>query len=397
MSSAELPTVELEYHDVDSFEHAAQPPEPPGSPRAEDVAIKQQRVSEFLEDEGYDAVLLSRQDSFAWFTAGGDNGSGTASELGSVSLFITADQRCVLANNVESGRTFEEEIAGLGFQLKEARWDEPPDRLIEDICRGRKVASDTGICGTTNELEKLRRLRINLTELERQRYRELGRAVSHAIEATCRNAHPGETEHEVAGELSHRLIRHGISPVTILVAGEERADQFRLAPHKAQPIRRRVTVSVAARRHGLCASATRTVCFGEVDHDFALKHNISVMVDATCIFFSQPNELSAEVLRRAKRIYEKSGVAHEWVFAPQGGVTGFSPCELLIVPTSQFRFRAGMAVAWSPSVGPARCGDTILLHENGFEILTPTQQWPSVVVSVKGYEVERPGVLVLEV
>jgi hypothetical protein len=55
-----------------------------------------------------------------------------------------------------------------------------------------------------------------------------------------------------------------------------------------------------------------------------------------------------------------------------------------------------MAVHWSPSVGSARSGDTVLLHENGFEILTPTQQWPSLVVSVKGYEVERPGVLVLE-
>jgi hypothetical protein len=56
-----------------------------------------------------------------------------------------------------------------------------------------------------------------------------------------------------------------------------------------------------------------------------------------------------------------------------------------------------MALAWTPSIGPARCGDTVLLYENGFEILTPTQQWPNVIISVKGYEVERPGVLVLEV
>jgi Xaa-Pro dipeptidase len=396
LSSAELPTVELDVRNVEGF---SQPPqvEPPGSPRSEDVAIKQQRVAEFLEDEGYDALLLTRQDSFAWFTAGGDSGAGTASEFAQVSLFITHDQRCVLASNTESGRIFEEEVAGLGFQLKESRWDEPRDRLIEDICRGRKVASDTGVCGTTNELEKLRRLRITLTELERQRYRELGRAIAHAVEATCRNVRPGETEHEVAGELSHRLIRHGITPLTMFVAGEERGEQFRLAPHKAQPIRRRLTISVSARRHGLCVSTTRTMCFNEVDREFMARYNTCSMIDATCIFFSQPGEVAAEVLRRARRIYEKSGVAHEWVLAPQGGVTAFSPCELLVVPTSQFRFRAGMAVVWTPSVGPARCGDTVLLHENGFEILTPTQQWPSVVISVKGYEVERPGVLVLEV
>lgn len=394
MSSAELPTVELEFQH-DANDPRTPPSDPPGSPRSEDVAIKQSRVAEFLEDEGYDAVLLSRQDSFAWFTAGGDSGAGVASDVGQVALFITADQRCVLANNAESARTFEEEVAGLGFQLKECRWDEPRDRLIEDICRGRKVASDTGSNGTTNELEKLRRLRITLTELERQRYRELGRAVAHAVEATCRNVRRGETEHEVAGELSHRLIRHGIAPVQMLIAGEERSGQFRFAPHKAQPIRRRVTIGVSARRHGLCASAIRSVCLGEIDREFAAQYNIASMIDATCIFFSQPGELCAEVLRRARRIYEKSGVTHEWMLAPQGSVTGFSPSELLVVPTSQFRFRTGNAVFWSPSVGAARCGDSVLLHENGFEILTPTQQWPTVIVSVKGYEVERPGVLVL--
>ena len=396
MSSAELPTIELEIQDRDAS--PAEPhDDPAASPRIEDVAIKQQRIAEFLEDEGYEAVLLGRQDSFAWFTAGGDSGAGAASEVGQVSLFVTRDQRCVLAMNTESGRIFEEEVAGLGFQLKECRWDEPRDRLFEDICRGRKVASDSGVCGTVNELDKLRRLRINLTELERQRYRELGRAVSHAVEATCRNARPGETEHELAGELSHRLIRHGISPITMYVAGEERAGQFRLAPHKAQPIRRRVTISVAASRYGLCASATRSVCFGESDREFFDRHHICSMIDATYIFFSRPGEQGSEVVRRAKRIYEKTGFAHEWVHAPQGGVTGYSPIEVMLVPSSQLRFRPGMALAWSPSVAAARCGDTVLLHENGFEILTPTQQWPSVIISVKGYEVERPGVLILEV
>ena len=399
-SSEQMPTTEFPTVDFDSGEPPLPPLEvgeqPHTSPRSEDVAIKQQRVAEFLEDEGYDAVLLSRQDSFAWFTSGGDNGAGVAADLGSVSLFATRDQRCILATNAESGRTFEEEVAGLGFQLKECRWDDPSDRLIEDICRGRKVASDTGVCGTTNELDKLRRLRINLTELELQRYRELGRAVAHAVEATCRNARLGETEHDVAGELSHRLIRHGISPVAMYVAGEERMTQFRMPTHKAQPIRQRLTIMACGRRHGLCATVTRTVAFRAADKEFVDHHFRCAMVDATCIFFSQPGEQAADVLKRARRIYEKSGYAHEWLAAPQGGVTGYSPCEVLVVPSCPLRFRAGMAVAWTPSVGPARSGDTVVLHENGYEILTPTQQWPFLTVSVKGFEVERPGVLVLD-
>jgi len=373
-----------------------EPTDPPHvSPRSEDVAIKQARVAEFLEDEGYDGVLLGRQDSFAWFTAGGDSGAGVSSHAGVVSLYITRDQRCVLANNAHSGRIFEEEIAGLGFQLKECRWDDAPDRLVGDICRGRKVASDTGVAGTTNELEKLRRLRVNLTELERQRYRELGRAVAHAVEATCRNTRPGATEHEVAGELSHRLVRHGIAPVELYVAGEGRSEQFRLAPHKAHPVRERLTITACGRRHGLCASVSRTVCFGQMDPALVTQYQLCCMIDATYIYFSQHDEPAADVIKRARRIYEKSGSPHEWLLAPQGGVTGYSPCELMLQPNSPFRFRAGMAVAWTPSVGMARTGDTVLLHENGFEILTIPQQWPTLTISVKGFEVDRPAALIL--
>lgn len=395
MSSAELPTIELEAYDEPSSEF--QPTDQTHvSPRAEDVAIKQQRVAAFLDEAGYDAALLRRQDSFAWFTAGGDSSAGVASEIGNVSLFVTRDQRCVLANNVDSGRTFEEELAGLGFQLKECRWDEPRERLMDDICRGRKIACDTDMPGTTNELDRLQRLRVTLTELERQRLRELGRAVTHAVEATCRSARPGETELEVAAELSHRLIRHGIAPLAMYVAGEERSSQFRLPIPKAQPIRRRLTIRLSARRHGLCVSATRTVCFGQADQAFLERHGVCSMIDATYVFFSQPGELATEVLRRAQRIYEKAGFPHEWVLAQQGGVTGYSPCEVLVVPGKQFRFSADMAVAWTPSIMATRSGDTVLIHEKGYEIITPTQQWPTLTVSVKGYEVERPAVLVLD-
>ncbi|MBI3464934.1 MAG: M24 family metallopeptidase [Planctomycetes bacterium] len=367
----------------------------PASPRSQDVAMKQQRVAEFLEDEGYDAVLLGRQDSFAWFTSGGETSTGVAADLGQVILFLTRDQRCVLASNVESARTFEEEVAGLGFQLKECPWHEPRERLIEDICRGRKVAADFGASGTVQELDKLRRLRINLTELECQRYRELGRAVAHTIEAACRNSKPGNTEHEVAAQLSHRMIRHGITPVNLYVAGEERCGQFPLPIHKALPIRKRLTIRATGRQYGLCASATRTVFFGQPNAEFLRCHQICCMVDASYIFFSRHDEPASEVLRRAKRIYEKTGSPHEWILAPQGGVTGYSPCEVLAVPDSPFRLRAGMAVAWTPSVGAARSGDTVLIHENGFEFLTPCQEWPVVSLTVKGFELERPTVMVL--
>lgn len=394
LSSTELPNLDVVVPAIaDGFAYASELPS--YSPRAIDVDLKHRRVAEFLEDEHYDAILLSRQDSFAWCTSGGNASAGAGGDLASASLFVTREHRCLLANNVESNRIFEEEIAGLGFQLKEHRWYEPQQRLCEDICSGRRVASDTGMCGTTNEFEKLRRLRVDLTDLERERLRELGRAVAHAIEATCRNARPGVTEHEVAAELSHRMLRHGVVPINLYVASDDRSSQFRRPIHKATPVRNRLTIAAGGRRFGLCASATRTVSFGPPDRAFLARHSAAVMVDATFIYFSHPGVTGSEVFAKGRRIYEKAGHTHEWALAPQGGISGYNPCELLVTPESVFRLRSGMALAWTPSVGDARSGDTILIDEHSYETVTTPQQWPLLDVSVKGVTIARPAIVQL--
>jgi hypothetical protein len=52
-----------------------------------------------------------------------------------------------------------------------------------------------------------------------------------------------------------------------------------------------------------------------------------------------------------------------------------------------------MAVYWHPSVGPSLTGDTILVGEKGFELLTPVEVWPKVKVDVKGSSLYLPDLL----
>ena len=54
-------------------------------------------------------------------------------------------------------------------------------------------------------------------------------------------------------------------PVDLRVAGDDRLARFRQPTFKASPIQKRATIAVTGRRHGLCASVTRTVSFGPVD------------------------------------------------------------------------------------------------------------------------------------
>ena len=112
--------------------------------RRDDVEEKHERIRQFLDASGHDAVVLGLADSVAWFTSGGDLGQCLGSEQSSILLFINRTSRAVIADNVQSCRVFEEELAGLGFQLKERPWYDDPYQVVAELCHNKRVATDLG-------------------------------------------------------------------------------------------------------------------------------------------------------------------------------------------------------------------------------------------------------------
>ncbi len=365
------------------------------SRRREDIEEKHRRICRFLDTTGHDAVVLGRADSIAWFTSGGDLGQDLGSEVGSVLLYVNRGSRAVITDNVQSARVFEEELAGLGFQLKERCWFDEPERIIQELGHNKRIATDMGGSNFpwTRPGDMLRALRIPLTPLERQRYRELGRTLAQAVEATCRNFHKGEKEADVAGHLAHRLIREGVVPVDLRVACDDRLARYRQPTFKSAPIERQVTITVTGRRFGLCASLSRMVSFGEADAELKKCHGLAAMIDATCVYFSRHQEVVSEVIRRARRIYEKFDRPHEWTLDYLGFLTGYSPREALLLPDSNLALTHGMPLCWSPSIGAARSCDTLVVDSRGYELVTAAQDWPQLDVAVKGFVISRPGIL----
>lgn len=360
--------------------------------RASDIDQKHQRVAQFLKEQRFAALLLQRPWNLAWFTSGADFTRNGTSEV-TASLFLTPDARVVLTNNVDSGQLFEGMLSGHGFQLKERPWHEPQSVLVEDVCRGRLVASDSGFGRTTDVSDKLHNLRWPLSSLECERLRDLGPRVAHAVEATARNFEHGATEAELAGQLAHRLLRHEIIPERIQVCADGASQRFRHWTPTTDPVERFCTLTVIGRRDGLCAGVTRTVCFGEVPDELHAAYQVALMTQATGMFFSQAGWTISETWKRVSRIYEKFGHSDEWEFADQADLIGYQPSELRVTPNSDFTVQPGMAMFWHPSVGPANIGDTVLIGPNGLEVLTPTEHWPMVKVDVRGAPILRPDIL----
>jgi Xaa-Pro aminopeptidase len=367
------------------------------SARRADVEEKHRRVAAFLDQQGLDALILGRADSLAWFTSGGDLGQQTlAGDPASVFLFVNRTSRAILCDNVQSARVFEEEVAGLGFQLKERPWYDEPSRSVAEIGRGKKVATDGAVpfSAWPDVAPRLRILRSELTRLDRQRMRELGRTLTLAVEATSRNFQPGETEADLVGHLAHRLLREGVVPVDVRVAGDDRLLRYRQPAFKSAEIARRATITAVGRRHGLCAAVTRIVSFGPPPAAVVSAHGLAAMIDATCLYFSRPGETIGGVVRRARRIFEKFDRPDEWTLDYQGALIAFAPREMPFLPESPHVLSQNCALRWGPSVDATRSEDTVVIDSRGYEVVTEAQVWPKLEVVVKGFTIPRAGILV---
>lgn len=361
--------------------------------RAADIEQKHRLVADFLESHQYDALLLQQPANFSWFTSGGNSARRSGSTEATAALFITPDARVVVTTNVDSPQLFDHELAALGFQLKERDWSEPRHGLIDDLCRGRTVASDSGWGGTHDVSVQLNGMQLPFTALEAERLRELGRLLAHAIEATCRQCRHGQTEAKIAGHLAHRLIKHQIVPERIQILADGRSRHYRHWSYSSDPVARVVTVAAVGRRWGLCLGAARTVSFGTAPTDVRDAYQRAVLVHAAGMYFSQPEWELFEIWNRIQRIYEKYGLIDEWRQAEQAEVIGYRISEIPLVPKSEYRLATGTAVHWHPTVGPAFIADSILVAEKKFELLTPTENWPCLRVEVKGEPVVCPGIL----
>ncbi len=374
---------------------AAVPEEPSSAPlpdRRAEVDARQALVAALLQEVGCDILLLLERENFAWATAGGSYHVLGPDER--PALLLTAEQRWLLAANVDSQRLFDEELDGLGFQLKEWQWYAGRAPFLADLCQGRKVACDQpfGECRVIDD--RLRQLRRVLTPYDMAMLRELGRIIGHALEATCRTLATGQSEQEVAGQLAHRLLHRGVEPVGLEIAADGRYRRYRRPGYTAGTVQQSCVLTATGRQAGLHAAASRTVCFGPPSQELAREHDAACKISATCIAGGWPDILPRDVLASSRRIYQITGFEHEWRPNPIGYVTGRAAVEMPLVPQTADPFRAGWALTWQPGVGAACSCDTYLVTPEGPKAVTPMgSTWPQKRIKIQGGSLVRPDIL----
>lgn len=391
----------LLFPSLTSAQKLGPPPKPTVAQRRAEVETKVRRIQDFLRREKLAGLLLQQVPNFAWLTAGGDDHIVLGNPAGAGSLLVLDDgRRFLLSPNDETARLTQEELAGLGFDVREYKWFEDkiaPDRklaIIRELAGGRSVGTDLAYADLRLVDKAVVDLRTPLLPGEEARLRWLGRATAEAIAEVARAIRPGITERQMEAMTSDALLRRSIRPTVLLMGADERIANFRHAIPTDDKIRRYAMINVCAERWGLVVATTRFVHFGPPPKQLAGRAAAVARVDAAFLAHTTPGATADEILRAGAAAYEREGYPNEWELHHQGGAIGYNERDWLAVPGLEERVHAHQAFAWNPTLPGTKSEDTVLVTEKGLEVLTMLKGWPTISVEAEGKKYLRPGILI---
>lgn len=357
------------------------------------VDARQDRIARLLDQAELEGLLVLDPINFAWLTAGGKV-LGTLAPQHWPGLYFSGQHRWLIACNLDTQRLFDEELDLLGFQLKEWAWERGRDTLLSDICFHRRIGCDQPYrdClafGPTLALE-----RRQLNDHDKTQLARLGAVLVHALEATARTLALGESEEEIAGQLSHRLLHRGAEPVLLQVAADGRANRYPRLGYTTATVQHSCVLVATARQGGLHASASRIVCFAKPEPNLREGYEAAARISASSVTLTRCNVSVADVLAAQMVAWKQSGYEHHWRLSPPSFQTGYAPVELVLVPGSSEPLLPDSAITWTVSINGAVSCDTYLLAADGSIPITRVENWPVRRVKIGETVVERPDILV---
>ena len=361
-----------------------------------ELKIKLTQVRALLREQKADAALLGLQPNFSWLACGGEAHIPLNSNLSFGQLVVTAKGFYVFANRIEMRCLQDEVVKGLGAQPLLCEWHDNASALeaLKSVADPKRTLSDCGDWDTTARPELFAPLHYSLGDAEVKRYRALGKAAEAAMNETCRAIQPGMTEFQIAGLLSERAWARNLTPVVVLVATDERIQNYRHPRPTTKKLRKFAEVILCARQHGLIVALTRLVHFGPISKDLRRRHDAVCAVDTELHLATQVGTAVKDVFRQGVAAYDAVGFADEWQLHHQGGPCGYQGRDYLGTPTAQGVVLENQPFAWNPSITGTKSEDTILATSKGPQVITPAQDWPMVSVEGDDGVWQRPDILV---
>lgn len=351
------------------------------------------KLRELMDQQHLDALLLRRVSSFAWATCGANPATVTSETFGNASLLITRNDHYLITAKTEESRLTEEEgLREQGWQFVTHPWYESD--TLPRLTHGLALGVDSLYPGAVDLSEQVARLRAQLTPPEVARMKQLSADCAAAMGETMHAIQPGMSEFEIAALLSSAAEKRAIHPVVNLVGTDQRIFTYRHPLPTAKKLEKFALVVLCGRRQGLVSNLTRLAHFGPIPADLQARATTLAGIDTVFISSSIPGRTLGEVFAIAQSAYSESGYPDQWRILHQGGIAGYEPREFTAVPGSPEVIQQGHFLAWNPTLAGVKSEDTIYLGQDGIEIVTQIDGWPTIPVSAADGKVyQRPAIL----
>jgi Xaa-Pro aminopeptidase len=316
---------------------------------------------------GDNALLLEAPDSRTLFT--------------DPRFTIQASEECACNVRVVSKGTLElaaveivrrEKLKRIGFEASRMAYDAYL-RLKQALPLGTTLKPLGGV------VEKLRMIK-SANEIERIRRSVLTN--SHAFESTIRFIRPGVSEASIAGRLEFEMRRRGAEKAafdTIVAAGDRSA-----LPH-ARPTARVVAkdelllIDMGACQDGYMSDMTRVLFVGRPGARIKQMYAAVAEAQLAAIDGVRAGVGTGQVDRKARKVLESEGFGKAFVHSTGHGLGLEIHEPPWVGRRERTRLEAGMVITIEPGayvrgLGGIRIEDTVLVTNNGCEVLTPTSK-----------------------
>ncbi len=361
----------------------------------QETKIKLSRIEKFTEKHNLDGLLLADRANISWLTAGKDTHIELIEKTGSAKLVILPGEgNFIFTDNIEEPRLKTEELFGQNFEFITRKWYQDSTELNAFISDYR-LGADLYHSGTQYLPDEIASLRFQLTETEKTRLRELGRESSKIITGLCQEKiAKNQTENQVAGLVAGEVLSAGIKPAVILIGSDERIYNYRHPIPTDKKINKYVMVVVCAEKHGFIVSLTRKVHFGSLPGELQEKMEAVRKIELAFWEKTRPGNKIKEVFNNGREAYAELGYEKEWENHHQGGPAGYKTRDFLATPETTAEVKNNQVFAWNPSLTGVKSEDTILVADDGIEIITEDPKWPLTSVEYSNLSFPRPEILI---
>jgi Xaa-Pro dipeptidase len=349
--------------------------------------LKRSSALEAAAATGLETVVARTPATVRWLLCGRGRPVSITSPAAGYTVVLSGERSYALYPDIETSRVAaEERLEELGYEPVPFAWHEGPSATLERILDGRPALEGDELDAAVAPERRA------LGEAERDRYRAAGADAASAMKDCLDRLSPSLSEVEAAAELDYRARLCGFVAPVVLVAGQERQKVHRHPLPTEAPLGCHALLAFTAEREGLHVSLTRLISFGPVSAVLRGLVDAVARVDAAMLRASRPGRSLGDVFEVASSAYEAEGFPGEWRKHHQGGLTGYDGREVFGTPNEPTRLPHSCAVAWNPSItGGAKSEDTVLVTENGLDVVTRTPDLPEIDVG----GLPRPGVLEL--